>query len=286
VSLAPAALACPIDGLPLATDGTTRRCPSGHTFDIAREGYCNLLLVQHKASLDPGDSKPMVTARNRFLEAGHFAPIANAVSACVLNHIAQTKPRSDVTLLDAGCGEGYYTAHLANQIAAHPARAPTVALVGIDVSKWAIRQAARRKQPITWLVANNARPPFAAGSVDLIVCLFGFPVWEGFSAVQSAGGHVVLIDPAPDHLIELRDIIYPTVTRQPTSAPTASAYDLLSEQSIRFTAHLPNAQTIQDLLTMTPHAHRITDAGRAKLAAHMTLDVTIDVVLRVVTKLA
>ena len=78
---AAANLACPIDALPLATDGTVLRCPAGHCFDRAREGYCNLLVVQHKASLDPGDSREMVAARHRFLNAGHYAPVADAVFA-------------------------------------------------------------------------------------------------------------------------------------------------------------------------------------------------------------
>ena len=284
----PADLTCPIDGMPLVVVDTARRCPEGHVFDIAREGYCNLLLVQHKASRDPGDSKEMVAARHRFLAAGHFAPIAEAVGACVLGLLPAKPDASPTTVLDAGCGEGYYLAHLAKQIIADPRPRSAVALAGIDISKWAIRQAARRPEPITWAVASNRRPPFTRGSVNVILCLFGFPIWEGFSPVQVAGHHVVLVDPAIDHLIELREIIYPTVARQAlapfSAAALAAGYSLMHEQSVGLTTHLPDAQAVQDLLAMTPHAHRVTQASRAKLATVTSLTVTVDVMLCVLVK--
>ena len=74
------ALACPLDGDPLTPEGQTWRCPAGHSFDTARQGYVHLLPVQNKRSRDPGDSKAMVAARQRFLNAGYYQPIAEAVS--------------------------------------------------------------------------------------------------------------------------------------------------------------------------------------------------------------
>ena len=171
-------LACPIDGLPIDTHGTQRRCAAGHCFDMARAGYCNLLVVQHKASRDPGDSKDMVAARRRFLEAGHFQPIADHVFNAARKCVTAAEDGA-FNVVDAGCGEGYYLERLARLTAASP-EPGTLGLAGIDVSKWAVKAAARRKAPVTWLVANNRTPPFLAGSVDLVLCLFGFPVWEGF----------------------------------------------------------------------------------------------------------
>ena len=103
------ALACPLDGEPLNQSGTCWRCPAGHSFDVARQGYLHLLPVQKKRSLDPGDSKEMVAARQRFLNAGYYRPVAEAVSKAVMPGNA-----SDTRLacLDAGCGEGYYLRQL------------------------------------------------------------------------------------------------------------------------------------------------------------------------------
>ncbi len=277
-------LACPLDALPLAAEGSALRCANGHNFDRAREGYWNLLLVQHKASRDPGDGKEMVAARRRFLDPGHFAPIADGVFAVLSLLASEADDKGPLTVVDAGCGEGYYLDRLAQLAAASPEPAE-LNLAGYDVSKWAVQAAARRKCPVTWLVANSAKPPFLAGSVDLFLCLFGFPVWDGFTSVQKPGARVLLVDPGPDHLIELREIIYPAVTRSgPPSLAQAEAagYLLESEVPIRFSTALETAAAIQDLVAMTPHAYRMPQSGREALARLERLDVTAEVVMRIV----
>ena len=122
------ALACPLDGAPLQRQAVSLRCPEGHCFDLAAQGYVNLLPVQNKRSRDPGDSKEMVAARRRFLEAGHYKPIADAVARAVL---AGAVPGRTLTCLDAGCGEGYYLRQLA---AGNEAR--HLSPIGLDISKW------------------------------------------------------------------------------------------------------------------------------------------------------
>ncbi len=272
-------LVCPFDGLPLAGTGASLACAHGHTFDRARDGYINLLPVQDKASRDPGDSKEMVAARRRFLETGAYEPIAEALSAAVIASVGRHAKQQPITVLDAGCGEGYYLDRLAQRLAARP---ETIHLAGIDISKWAVRAAAKRPGvPVAWSVASNRRPPFATGSIDLIACLFGFPVWEGFASVQPAGGEVILIDPGPDHLHELRALIYPEVKRgdRPALAPQPG-YLPLAAHVVTARTHLATPLAIADLLAMTPHAHRATADGRARLAACATLDITIDVEVR------
>ncbi len=286
-------LVCPIDGAALATAGATLRCGHGHAFDRAREGYVNLLVVQHKASRDPGDSKAMVAARRRVLDSGIYAPIADAVFACVGGLVgARVRGAPPFRVLDAGCGEGYTLARLSADAAAS-ADPAHIELAGIDVSKWAVRAAAKRGSPdggplpVAFAVANNRHLPFAAASLDLILAMFGFAVWEGFAPAQPVGARVLLVDPGPAHLIELREIIYPAVTRSPPPSlerAAAAGYTLESEQTLTFPAHLPDAAAIADLLAMTPHAHRMTDSGRAALAHVTRLAVTCNVVLRCLRK--
>jgi 23S rRNA (guanine745-N1)-methyltransferase len=273
--------ACPIDKLALQAHGRQFRCAAGHTYDLAREGYCNLLLVQHKSSREPGDSKDMVAARGRFLGEGYFKPIADAVFNAV-SYCGVAARGGIVNIVDAGCGEGYFLGRL-ERLAAASEQATTLALTGIDVSKWAIKAAARRKTAVTWLVANNRSPPFLAGSVDLVLCLFGFPVWQGFKAVQSVGGHVLVVDPGADHLLELREIVYPLVKRsppRPLPAAKAAGYALVREEALRYRVRLSGTETIRDLLGMTPHAHRVPPGARSVLANVNTLAVTVDVALR------
>lgn len=297
-------LVCPHDGERLAQRGNSLVCPRGHGFDVAKEGYVNLLPVQEKASKDPGDSKEMVAARRRFLETGGYAPIAQAVGETVRElraavsttdgsrstGLGRPLPREDgdkgsaarrFAILDAGCGEGYYLQTLAMALQADSSE-QAVSLGGIDISKWAVRAAAKRALPATWVVASNKRPPFPPDSVDLVLCLFGFPVWSGFAAVQPPDGHVLMVDPGPDHLVEMRRIIYAAVNENEIKPMSAGAgYAPVSERRVRAAAHVASKAAIADLLTMTPHDHRASVAGRTLLAERSHLDVTIDVVLRV-----
>jgi 23S rRNA (guanine745-N1)-methyltransferase len=279
-------LACPIDGAALQmAEGTALRCTQGHSFDRAREGYYNLLVVQHKASRDPGDSRDMVAARRRILEAGLFAPIAGRVCEIVARWAGGPEPAERFAVVDAGCGEGYYLAQIAKVHAT--AAAGRLQLAGIDISKWAIQAAARRDAACFWAVASNRHLPFMPASVDLVLSMFGFPVWDQFAGLQPAGGHVLLVDPGPDHLIELRAIIYPEV--RPTTPPTLEAaaragYELADEQRLRFPVVLNGVAQIADLLAMTPHDHRAPLAGRQVLARLSQLEVTGDVAFRVLRR--
>ncbi len=185
---------CPVDGRPLTQKEKSLQCDQKHVYDIAREGYCNLLLVQQKASLDPGDKKDMVAARRRFLDGGFFAPIAERLFKIVGEAATKGGDEALLRIIDAGCGEGYYLHQLSKFAAAsdYPAK---LELAGCDISKWAVKAAAKRFPDIAWAVAGNKQLPFAPGSVDLIISMFGFPVWENFKAVQSNDGRVVLVDP-------------------------------------------------------------------------------------------
>jgi 23S rRNA (guanine745-N1)-methyltransferase len=278
---------CPIDATPLrSVDGVTLVCAHGHSFDRAREGHVNLLVVQHKASRDPGDSKPMVAARRRILDAGHFAPLAAYVSAMVCRVAAGLPSDSRPIIVDAGCGEGYYLGIIAKALTSTLNDRPQLA--GIDISKWAIHAAAKRYAGCAFAVATNRHLPFAPGSVDLIVSMFGFPIWDCFAGIQSPAGLVLMVDPGPDHLRELRKIIYPVVNRsEPPSLEGAQSagYQLADEHRLEFPFELTSAEQIADLLTMTPHNYRAPLPGRMALAELDRLSLTGDVVVRLLRRL-
>jgi len=264
-------LACPLDGDPLIPEGQSWRCPAGHSFDSARQGYVHLLPVQKKRSLDPGDSKAMVSARQRFLNAGYYQPVASAVSQAVL----QKLPGEPQTLscLDAGCGEGYYLRELA-------AASGDVALslAGLDISKWATLAAARQDKRPRWIVGSNASIPVLPGTLDCVLCLFGFPVYPEFARVLKPDGVLIKADAGPDHLRELREIIYPSLN--PEKPPMASApegFSILATDTVRFTLNLDSKDAIADLLAMTPHLYRAPAEGREKAAVLQTLAVTVEV---------
>lgn len=265
------ALACPLDGTPLHCTGSAWTCTSGHSFDIASQGYANLLPVQHKRSRDPGDSKEMVAARRRFLTAGFYQPIAAAVGRAVL---AGLPADATISCLDAGCGEGYYL----RQLAAAAGDKQTLALLGLDISKWAVLSAAKQDRRPGWVVGTNARLPVLPGTLDRVLCLFGFPVYPEFARVLKPGGQLIQVDAGPDHLRELREIIYPSLKpERPAEMQTPAGFRRLPTQALRFPIKLTSAGQIADLLAMTPHLHRASAEGRAKAAALTTLPLSVDV---------
>jgi len=265
------ALACPLDGTPLHRDGSAWRCASGHSFDIASQGYTNLLPVQNKRSRDPGDSKAMIAARRRFLTAGFYQPIAAAVSRVVLADLSADDVGS---CLDAGCGEGYYM----RQLAAAVPDEQTLALLGLDISKWAVLSAAKQDRRPNWVVGSNANLPVLSCTLDRVLCMFGFPVYVEFARVLKPGGRLVQVDAGLDHLRELREIIYPSLKpERTTEMQTPAGFNRLPTETVRFSIELASAAQITDLLTMTPHLYRANAEGRAQAAALTSLSLSVDV---------
>ena len=265
------ALACPLDGGPLRQGGASWCCAAGHSFDIASQGYTHLLPVQQKRSRDPGDSKEMVAARRRFLNAGHYQPIAAAVSRAALADLPPGRPAS---CLDAGCGEGYYL----RQLAAAPAAGTSLAVLGLDISKWAVLAAAKQDRRPNWVVGSNANLPVLSGTLDRLLCLFGFPVHAEFARVLKPGGQLLQVDAGPDHLRELREIIYPTLKPERTAEPpTPPGFTGLPPETVGFSLAIAGPEQIADLLAMTPHLYRASAEGRARAAALTALTVTVDV---------
>ncbi|WP_456269680.1 methyltransferase domain-containing protein [Kushneria sp. AK178] len=266
-------LRCPLEGESLSRMDGGWGCPQGHRFDVSRQGHVNLLPVQKKRSLDPGDSKAMIAARRRFLEAGHYQGIAGAVSRRILAHA----PEHDrLAVLDAGCGEGYYLRALADAGEAQH----ELALLGLDISRWAVQAAAGRDKRMQWVVGSNAALPVPDQSLDVVLCMFGFPTPAEFARVLKPGGLLLEVEAGPDHLIELREIIYPTLKapRQPRQTPS-TGFSFDTAETVRDVMSLDSAEQVADLLVMTPHLYRASAEGRAQAEALAHLDATVDVQL-------
>ena len=252
-------------------------CERGHSFDIARQGYVNLLPVQHKRSRAPGDSKEMVVARRAFLETGAYAPIAEAVAESVASQKGEGAP----AILDAGCGEGYYLAAVRRRLG------PGAKLIGVDISKAAILAAARKHDGVTWVVASNRQRLVADGSLDMVLSLFGFPCYQPFAAALKAGGALLQVDAGPDHLIELRRLIYPEVRHKPLptlDAAEQAGFALEQSRALQYPVELDSPQAIQQLMLMTPHFFRAPRQKREAVARLESLSLTVDVALRLLRR--
>lgn len=248
----------------LVRDGSDYVCTRGHTFNIARNGYVNLLQPQDRRSPTPGDSKEVVAARARLLDAGHGRPLLDALAEA----IDATASHPLRTLIDIGCGEGHYLRELHTQF--------NCAAAGIDISVPAITAAARRHPACLWLVANaDRRLPFANGSVHVALAITGRTNPPELARILAAGSLFLVAVPAPDDQVELRELLYGEALAQERLSKIAQAleahFDLVSRRTVRHRITLDRAG-LADLLCATYRGARQRE--RARLATIEGLDVT------------
>lgn len=260
-------LICPICGLELNQVGKQYVCGRNHSFDVARQGYVNLLTVQQKHALHPGDTREQVLSRREFLEAGYYAPIARA--------LIETAQEWNLTgpILDVGCGEGYYSALLADALGAE--------LTGLDISKEAVRCAAGKYKGKQWLCATAAHIPVATESAALVTSLFALTLPEEFRRVLQPGGYYFQVLAAQDHLLGLKGIIYDRLDfREKDTVPELEGFARIFTKNIRFSFTVEGRQ-VQNLFSMTPHVFRVGKAGAQRLRETQTLTDTASCVLNV-----
>ena len=263
-------LLCPICGNLLTKVDKSYRCEKNHSFDIARQGHVNLLPVQNKRSLNPGDTAQQVVSRRAFLDGGFYAPIREALCQLAKDHNC-TGP-----ILDVGCGEGYYSAQLANILDAD--------LLGLDISKEAVRYAAGRYKNATWICASAAHLPVKDGSCGLLTSLFALTMPEEFHRVLRTDGIYIQVLAAEDHLLGLKNIIYPELHhKEKFTTPDISGFRLLESRKLQFTFTV-EGQQVQNLLSMTPHVYRISKEGADRLRRTEVLTDTASVVLNLYIK--
>ena len=260
-------LLCPICGATLTKSEKTLRCPAGHSFDIARQGYIHLLPVQNKHSAFPGDTREQVLSRRAFLESGLYAPIAEAL-------IAAARERGiPGPILDVGCGEGWYGMQLSDALG--------IPLTGLDISKEAVRCAAAKYKSARWLCASASRLPVETGSAGLITSLFAVTFPEEFRRVLRKEGWFFQVLAAQDHLMGLKSIIYDELThKEKDTVPQLPGFILEESIPIRF-SFTAEGEQIHNLFSMTPHVYRVSKAGVERLRKTETLTDTASCVLNI-----
>jgi 23S rRNA (guanine745-N1)-methyltransferase len=263
-------LRCPVCETPLTQDKKTYRCENGHSFDPAKEGYINLLLSHQRRSNHPGDDNKMIQARRRFFDSGAFDPFIQ-----LIQHSTSNLPHS--TILDCGCGEGYFLSALIGT------------RFGVDISKEAVRCAAKRYKDATWIVANVMRKlPFADHSLDVILSILAPRNPEEFSRILKPDGKLILGVPGPNHLIELRSQLSANAGDFEEKADEAATKcaphfkethrDVLSYQQTL------NATQLADLIQMTPIFWCSSPEAKAELQKLDQLTVTVSFVLLTLQK--
>jgi 23S rRNA (guanine745-N1)-methyltransferase len=244
-------LICPLCFEPLLKSPQGICCSHSHQFDRAKEGYFNLLPVQFKGSREPGDAIHQLRARRAFLQSNYFLPLVNELMGLI--------PVSTSTLLDIGCGEGYFT----REMSRHCVDAD---VYGIDIAKAAVRMAAKNSNNITYVVASSYSLPIADNSVDVITRIYAPSENAELRRVLKLGGMLILVTPGEEHLMGLRKKIYQEI--RPHPQPLAlDGFDEVSRKNISFTLELPPNESTEALLQMTPFAWRLPKDILMKLVA-------------------
>ena len=238
----------------LAREENRLICPRGHSFDVARSGYINLLQPQDRRSKQPGDTAKAVAARRRLHDRGVTQPLLRAIA-----DIAGAAPEDIV--LDAGCGDGYYLGTLARQtgLDAH----------GVDISIPAVEAAARRYPECEWIVANADRfVPYAGNSFSLVLSITARMNSSEFRRVLRGGGRLLVALPAPDDLIELRGVGRDRAAR--TAVTFAADFKLVEQRRVTTVANL-DAAAVEDVLLSIYRPMRSEPAGAMRVTFSLDL---------------
>lgn len=251
-------LLCPVRDCHLALGHAERRlvCPRGHSFDIARSGYINLLQPHERRSKHPGDTAAAVAARRRLHDRGVTQPLLRAIAEMIA-------ARPGDTVLDAGCGDGFYLGALARHTGFHAH--------GVDISTRAVDAAARRYPECQWIVTNADRfLPYANRSFSIVLSITARMNASEFRRVLRDGGTLLIALPAPEDLIELRGVGRDRVAR--TVATFARGFTLIDQRHVATTANL-DAAAVHDVLLS------IYRPMRARPAEAMRVTFSLDLLL-------
>lgn len=256
---------CPLCAAPLEREAGAYRCGGGHSFDVAREGYVHLLPPNRKHSALPGDDRDMVRSRRDFLSKGYYLSLLNTIC-----NQALALPGEAPVLLDAGCGEGTYTAGVFQALRS-AGRRPRMA--GTDISKFALRTAARREREAEFAVASSYHLPLADESADVLLDCFSPLALEEFRRVLKPGGCFLYVVPGPEHLWEMKEILYDRPYPNEEKETPYEGFAYREIVPVDGTMALNCREDIRNLFRMTPYFWKTPKAGAERLAALDRLEV-------------
>ena len=262
---------CPLCHQPLLLEASAWRCENRHQFDRAKEGYVNLLPVQHKRSKLPGDSADMMLARREFLDAGHYLPLRQKVCEIV----QRVLPPTATAILDIGCGEGYYTHAVAEALQSRG----EIEVHGLDVSKVAVRFGAKRYHNVDFCVASSHRLPFAEEQFDAVLRIYAPCKAQELERVVKEQGYVLTVTPGPRHLIQFKALIYQEVKLHDETPEIMPGFELVEQHSLNYPLQLSSEESAA-LLQMTPFAWRARPEVWGVLATTSQFDCETDFTLR------
>ena len=262
---------CPKCKKELKIVGRSYVCEDGHQYDIAKEGYVNLILANQKNSKEPGDPKESLVSRRAFLYAGYYETLSNALNAVVKQYVGSG------AFLDAGCGVGYYLERMI-------ADCPNLDYYAVDIAKEGVKMCSKKNKQAHCAVASVFHLPLADASLDGLMSVFCPYSAEEFSRIVKEGGYVISVTPGKRHLYEMKEIVYDNPYENDEAGYTLPDFECVERIKVTNTINLRSKQDIEALWTMTPYVHKTSKEDTQKLYAYDTLETTIDFLVAVYQK--
>ena len=268
-------LICPICGEPLINEGRAFTCGSGHSYDIAASGYCNLLRPGKMRNRTSGDDREMVVSRGRFLSAGYYRPVLDRIADILQAYVPHG------VLLDAGCGEGYYTNGIAGML-------EDLSVIGIDASKHAVDAAAKGArragvaERVSYITGTIAEMPVAENAADAVLSLFAPCYYDEFARVTRPGGYLLIGSAGPSHLRELKAVLYgegevrPNVPIDHRGLSLSAGYTPVLDACVNYKTTVAG-EHIDALFSMTPYRWRTPREGVERLSGLHEIEVAVEV---------
>jgi len=261
---------CPLCRKVLNLTDRAFRCDNNHSFDQAKQGYVNLLPVQYKHSKAPGDNKEMVIARRAFLDKGFYQPLVDKMLELYNKYGEVNGP-----VLDAGCGEGFYT---------HQHKNVTNKVYGVDISKEMIKVAAKRYTQCHFSVGTLSKLSFSDNNFDWILSVYAPILEKEFTRILKKEGYLLTVTPAEKHLYELKQLIYKQANKHDESRSPIEHLTLIEEQKTTYPMHFKNSDDVLNLLSMTPFAFKTSQELIAQIKTMKEFTCQADFILRLYKK--
>ena len=250
---------CPICNNELTKQDKTYKCINNHCYDMAKEGYINLLKKQ--GGKDFGDSKDMVKARRDFFDKDFYSPLKKRLTQII-------DSLNIKSLLDLGCGEGYYTNYYKETL--------NIDIAALDISKEAVRIASKRNKNILYMVASVQDLPFFDKSIDIAVNAFTPIDLDEISRVLNEEGYLLTARGGEKHLLQLKEALYDEIYLNDNKPLVNDRFNLLSSEILKFSISLNSNDDITNLFMMTPYYHHTSLSSKERLKNLDKLEVSLE----------
>ncbi len=262
---------CPVCKCEIFLFERTYKCSNNHCFDLSKDGYVNLLMSQQSSLKRHGDDKLMVRARRDFLEEGFYGELRQTLCQTLKENLPDKS-----TVIDVGCGEGYYTSEIAKN--------NSFEIFGIDISKDALKYASKSVKNSSFAVASAFSLPFAESSADCVLSVFAPSAYEEFYRVLKKDGKLIKAIPLEEHLWELKCALYKEPYKNKPEKRNDELFNLVSQKEIKYKINLSKKEDVENLFKMTPYYYKTGREDAERLLSLENLETTVHFAIEIYEK--